>query len=289
MQRLALIAVLAAIVLPAGAAAQPRVVADVPMEFYGTRPAVEVMVNGKGPYLFLIDTGASGQARADASLVKELGLASVGEAQADDRSGGQGARLDEVRLDYITLAGVRFDGVQAFSRNYNTSTYLPKISGILGLGLFEPYLLTLDYPGRRVRLEIGELPPADGKTVLPFEREDALAYIRVQVGDEPVKAVIDSGNVRGFDMPSEAIRRQPLASYPSLIGKGASANGEQDLKQVELADEVRIGMHRITPAVVTFSDSFEDTNLGSTWMRSFVVTLDQKTKRVRFVRPRPRK
>jgi hypothetical protein len=285
MRPLALMALAAALVAGAPANAAPRVVADVPMKFYGTRPAVEVMVNGKGPYLFLVDTGASGQARADASLVKELGLASVGETQAHDRSRGQGAKLDEVRLHSITLAGVRFDEVQAFSRNYNTSTYLPKIAGILGLGLFEPYLLTLDYPGRRVRLELGQLPPADGKTVLPFEREDALAYIQVQIGGKPVKAVIDSGNVRGFDMPSEAIRRQPLASYPTLIGKGGSANGEQDLKQVELADEVRIGVHRITPPVVTFSDSFEDTNLGSTWLRSFVVTLDQRTNRVRFERP----
>jgi hypothetical protein len=285
MKILGLAAFMATVLASEPVTAAARTVADVPMRFYGTRPAVDVTVNGKGPFLFLIDTGASGQARADASLVKELGLVSVGETTADDRSKGQGARLDEVRLPSVTLAGVRFDDVQAFSRNYNTSTYLPKIAGILGLGLFEPYLLTLDYPGRRVRLEVGALPPADGRTVLPFEREDGLAYFMVQIGGKPVKAVIDSGNVRGFDVPSEMIRGQPLASYPILIGKGGSANGEQDLKQVELADEVRIGMHRITPPVVTFSDSFGDTNLGSTWMRSFAVTIDQKTNRVRFVRP----
>jgi hypothetical protein len=40
------------------------------------------MVNGKGPFLFLIDTGGQGQARADVSLVQRLGLSTVGQSTA---------------------------------------------------------------------------------------------------------------------------------------------------------------------------------------------------------------
>jgi hypothetical protein len=35
----------------------------VPMTLVGPNPAIEVHVNGKGPFLFLIDTGASGPGR----------------------------------------------------------------------------------------------------------------------------------------------------------------------------------------------------------------------------------
>jgi hypothetical protein len=45
------------------------------MLFYGTRPAVEVTVNGKDRFLFLIDTGAQGMARADVSLRSAVRIA----------------------------------------------------------------------------------------------------------------------------------------------------------------------------------------------------------------------
>src|SRR5215217_9547950 len=49
-------------------------VVDVPMLFRGPMPAVEVTVNGQGPFLFAIDTGGGGQARVDSSLVEKLKL-----------------------------------------------------------------------------------------------------------------------------------------------------------------------------------------------------------------------
>ena len=64
---------------------------------------------------------------------------------------------------------VQFKGVRAASRNYNVSTNLPKIDGILGFNLFSEYLLTLDFPAKRVRLERGELPKADGADEFSLE------------------------------------------------------------------------------------------------------------------------
>jgi hypothetical protein len=40
------------------AAARDLAVATVPMTFQGPMPVVEVMINGKGPFRFTIDTGA---------------------------------------------------------------------------------------------------------------------------------------------------------------------------------------------------------------------------------------
>ena len=120
--------VLAAVAVVMGAmtvTAHPVVV--LPMLFYGTQPAVEVRVNGEGPFLFLIDTGGGGMARADASLVKRLGLPRVGQETSADASAKTQATLDEVRLDRLSIGGLEFRDVKAFSRDYNTSTYLPHI------------------------------------------------------------------------------------------------------------------------------------------------------------------
>jgi hypothetical protein len=70
--------------LPIAAAAQG--VIDVPMLFRGPEPAVEVMVNGRGPFLFAIDTGATDDARIDSSLIEKLGLRVSGTDMVGDGS-----------------------------------------------------------------------------------------------------------------------------------------------------------------------------------------------------------
>jgi hypothetical protein len=112
--------------------AQKSAVVDVPMLFYGTRPAVEVTVNGKDRFLFLIDTGAQGMARADVSLVQRLGLPTVGQSSASDISGKNPSSLNEVRFDSLSIGSISFREITALSRNYNTVSYLPNIDGILG-------------------------------------------------------------------------------------------------------------------------------------------------------------
>src|SRR5262245_14992862 len=76
-------------------------VVDVPMLFCGTGPAIEVMVNGAGPFLFYIDTGAQGFARADASLVPRLALRAVGTTAAGYASSEKHVALDEVRFETL--------------------------------------------------------------------------------------------------------------------------------------------------------------------------------------------
>ena len=66
----------------AGAASDALV--DLPFRTIESRIYLDVMVDGKGPFVFAVDTGASGIGRVDASLVAELGLAWPGEAEVVD-------------------------------------------------------------------------------------------------------------------------------------------------------------------------------------------------------------
>jgi hypothetical protein len=182
--------------------AQKSVVAEIPMSFYGNRPVIEVMVNGKGPFHFLIDTGAGGMARADASLVEHLGLSIVGQESSSDAGNKTQVKLDEVRFETLSIKGLQFRDVTAYSRNYNTAKYLSHIDGILGFDLFADYLLTLDYPNRRVRIERGALPKPDGKQILDFQIIEGNPAIDILIGDIKTKALIDSGNIRAVDLSS---------------------------------------------------------------------------------------
>ena len=279
---LSIIIVVLAFSLPT--VAQKSDVADIPMSFYGNRPAIEVMVNGKGPFLFLIDTGAQGMARADSSLVQQLGLSVAGQTTSSDSSAKTQASLSEVRLETLSIANIQFHDVTALSRNYNTASYLPHIDGILGFDLFANYLLTLDYPNKRVRIKRGELPKPDGAQILNFEMIEGNPYIEIGIGNLKAKALVDSGNIRGIDLPSSLVRKLSLTSFPRLIGKGGSVSGEFELKEVRLQDTLSIGRYLFPEPDVTFTDVYEEVNIGSSLLREFEITFDQKNHRIRFIR-----
>ena len=103
MRFLALAAVLPTLIIPAAPTAQgpqrsdvsatlPAEPVEVPMRMVNRRPIVDVRINGGGPYSFLIDTGGSGLARADKSLVEKLKLEVVGEAAERPAPAGRWCR-----------------------------------------------------------------------------------------------------------------------------------------------------------------------------------------------------
>jgi hypothetical protein len=80
----------------------------------------------------------------------------------------------------------------------------------------------------------------------------------------------------------------PLASFPRLAGNSSSVSGTTPIREVALALPLLIGKHRIERPSVTFADDFEGANLGSTLLRDFVVTFDQKNRRLKIERARAR-
>ncbi len=266
-----------------GGAKSPAV--EVPMLFRGPMPAVEVMVNGQGPFLFAIDTGGSGQARVDTSLVERLKLKTVGQVQAGDGSGSNVRSLDLVELETVAFGGAEFKKVRAASRNYNTSPNLPKVDGILGFGLFEDYLLTLDFPAKRVRLERGELPRADGADVLSFESPRGIPVVELGVGGNRIKADVDTGNtIGGFVLPTALVERLTPASAPVVVGRARTVTSDVEIREVRLKDSIRLGRFEFAEPTVVYPALGDGGNIGSRLLREFSLTFDQKNKSVRLKR-----
>jgi hypothetical protein len=266
----------------AQAAGRAKVVADLPMLFRGTSPAVNVMVDGKGPYLFLIDTGGQGQARADASLVARLGLAAVGQDLAGDGSGHNNRRLDRVVFDRLTVGGVEFRHVPAPSRDYNRSAKVPPIAGILGYNLFRDYLLTLDFIHKRVRLERGALPPADGKTVLDYEAPYDTPIVALTMGGYRLAADVDTGDIGGISFPQALAQSLPHIGEARIVGTGRTVSNEFQVSEVKLRGNLRIGEHEIADPVIRFNDVHDNINLGAAFLADYTLTFDQKNRRVRI-------
>lgn len=269
------------------AEAQTRVLADVPMQWRGTSPAVEVRVNGQGPFLFLIDTGAQGQARADVTLVQRLNLTIGGQSLSGDGSGRNNRPLDTVTLDRIEVGGVTFKAVPALSRNYNKSASVRAIDGILGYNLFAGYLLTLDYVHGRVRIERGALPPADGKTVLDYEAPYDTPIVEVTMGAIRLAADIDTGDLGGISFPETLARFLPRLTEPRVVGTGRTVSNEFQVTEVQLRGMLRIGEHELPDPTIRFNAIHDNINLGSAFLKGYILTFDQRNRRVRMVAGSP--
>ena len=170
-------------------------------------------------------------------------------------------------------------------RPHRITADYPDVHGILGFALFTDYLLTLDYPAMQVRLARGPLPAANGADILNFEVDNRIPIIDLAVGRIRVRAHIDSGNfVAGFILPEEIVELLQLLSQPVVAGSARSVTNRIELRQVQLRDPIRIGRFTFTQPLVSFPAPSE-TNVGFPVLRAFVLTFDQKNRRVKFERP----
>lgn len=261
-------------------------VVEVPFTWRAHMPAVEVMVNGKGPFQFALDTGAQGLARADVTLVKELDLKTTGQINVSPTRA-----MDLVALDSITIGGAEFSGgLQALSRDYNQM--MPRdtepIHGILGIDLFADCLLTIDYPNKRIRIEQGELPAPDGKEILPLVADSPIPTIELTVQDQNVIVHIDAGKPDGLQLPNGLADKLNLASEPVVTAQGRTVHGDFTIRQARLNGEFSIGRHRFVNPTLQFADVPIHTEqagiLGALVLKQFTITFDRANQRVRFHR-----
>jgi hypothetical protein len=259
---------------------------EIPMRVEGGMPTVEVMVNGKGPFVFGFDTGAQAGPRIDSSLMEKLALKPSGKVQAIDPSGRNPQTSATVKLESIAIGSLRFADVTAASRNYKNSPRPLNVDGILGLNLFSDYLVTLDFPGKKLRIEKGELPKSDGAEILDYKNDAGIALVELSVGDKKIKAHLDSGNTIGtFVLPTSFVEKLSLASEPTVVGRARSASGEMEIKQVRIKEVVRLGRHEFPDATVTYPALSDIGNVGAKTLSQFAVTFDQLHERVRLTRP----
>ncbi len=280
---LAVLVASAAWTLPSHEGASGKQGFELPMQLLGSMPAVEVMVNGKGPFIFAIDSGAQGMARVDSALVEKLGLKTSGAVQSTDGSGRGPQQMQTVRLESIEIGGLRFSDIDAATRNYNVSPRMPKIDGILTLNLFAEYLVTLDFRGKKVRLTKGELPL--GEDVLACRNDGGIPIVPLTMGSATLEARIDTGNAIGaFVVPTALAEKLSFIGEAATVGRARSLSGEMEIKTGQVRETARVGTHEFTEPSITYPSLGEMANIGSKAFANSTITFDQRHSRLRWLR-----
>jgi hypothetical protein len=256
----------AAVDLPAGGA-------TVPLLAPARRPVVEATVNGRGPYRFIVETGApfsaiSPRVAAEAGLVP---ADTVDPAVTVEAIAVGAARLRDFRVGIV-------DGPA------------PGVDGILGLNAYRDLLLTLDYAAGRMTLARGALPPANGRDRLALYLAEELLEFDVTVDGRPTRAVLDTQGSGVFNGTPAVVRGVRFAAAPVSTGRVQGPGiGVQQVRSARLTGDVRVGdvvFRRPIVGIVPMPPGYpEHWNMGGPALAEFTLTLDQRNRVLQLARP----
>ncbi len=269
-----------------GASHIPAGGASVPMSLSQARsvPVIEATINGKGPFHFIMDTGASVTV-LDTAFCEEIGIEFEGDTEIGDPSGMNQLKAKTLTIGQVQVGSARFERVPAvaFDRS-RLSSPTEDLKGVLGLPLFAAGLLTVDYPKMRLGVAPGELPEADGREVLAYDSSTPLPLVDVRVGDEVVRAHIDSGSPTGMKLPAKYEGVLQFKDEVEVIGRGRTVNNEFEIRGATLAGSMWLGGQEFLEPRLRFADIFPQAVFGFEMLKHFAVTFDQRNERVRFAR-----
>jgi hypothetical protein len=218
------------------------------------RVVVQATINGKGPFRFIVDTGAT-RSTVTPDLVRALGL-TAGEAHTVVVNGITGtAEVSAVTLDNFQAGDLAIDGLLV------PVVWAPLMAGADGIfgaaGLTEKSL-SVDF--RRNRVEIsGGVQAAVRAEALKLHATrvtHGLMVLAMQVGAVPTLAVIDTGSERTLgnlalrDALKERRRPGTVAQVTSVYG----ATTQVEPGEIWRAPTIRIDTLRIEDVKVVYGD-----------------------------------
>jgi len=263
----------------------PKDGVTIPMQDMGGRPVFEIKINGKGPYRFILDTGAVTTVVSD-ELSRELALTPPAGVQVTSVGGGPAPAIvviHDLRIGDATLEGI-IAAVMPLG-GLLKSEDAPR--GILSGASFPGCLLIYDYPGKRVLIKRGALEAADSKSIFQYSEDQVLPTVPVRIAGHDTQVHLDTGSPFGLVLPVKFLTELPLASQPREAGRVRTGGGEFPVSTARVNGTIELGKYKLDPGEVRFSDARPGPgpsigNLGYEVLRHFVVTLDSQNRRIKI-------
>ena len=220
-----------------------RSVTEIPYaDDHRTRIYVPVYLNGRGPFIFELDNG--GHFILDADTAKAVGLFPTG-AFSSTGAGNAVARVGFVRVKELRVGDAIVTDqpakVRSFSRNANDRGPWPPRAGILGLELFERFIVGIDRRRKVVSLRLrGTQYPPPGGDPYPLLFDEDAPLVQGKIQGAAGSLMLDAGNAGATIVEDFWARKNDLAQR---LGKGLSdgevrySSGEVQVGPMSLAGE----------------------------------------------------
>jgi hypothetical protein len=213
------------------------------------RMTAPVRVNGRGPYPFVVDTGAN-QSVVSAALAARLGLASGPLELLNSTTGAQMAPTTTAQLT-----------VGARTENDVVLSILPEWAmggvGMLGVDRLDGQRLTMDFAHQRLTIEAADRPLHNPNDVVlrAHRRQGQLTLVEADLAGSPVVAFLDSGaesTIGNLALRAMAASRQPRAAWSEA--PVVSVTGQTVNAVMASVEALRIGGLRLPTWPVAFAD-----------------------------------
>ncbi len=261
-------------------------VVKVPFQLVNGLPVVEVMINQRGPYKLMLDTGCAHNVHICACLVKKLSLPEM-DTKTTGRDVAENVReYSLVRVDSLRIGQAEFLRFAAVIDpiGHSLSTNDTRVDGMIGYNCFRELLLTLDFPNKQLILQKGTLPKPDGRNIFGSSPGKAGPKLMVSVGQTQLELLIDSGST-GCVTLAEPIAKTFSFHATPFEGNSAIGSGVVSNYQARLRGKLAFGQHIVIDPIISWLTGTKDTNLlGMKILKHFVVTIDQTSGSVRFSR-----
>lgn len=262
------------------------VVATLPSTPHRGMPRVNIMLNGKGPYAFAIDTGAPGPVIIDPKVVAELGLQKVGEEMMNDGSENNQYPAPVYGIDSLTFGTKTFSSLTGVA--VDMGRWGATVSGMFGMDVFKDHVLVLDYAADEVSIEEGPLPPADG--ISRFDvviRPDGMIELPLTVAGQSMAAVLDTGNTikSGFSA-SDGLAAKLRREEGVVSGTARTVTNNITLRTAALAGPVTLGPNTLPVTHFNYpTPGGYEAILGSAALAGARLKVDQRSRRIEITWP----
>jgi clan AA aspartic protease (TIGR02281 family) len=215
------------------------------------RILARVMVNGRGPYRFMVDTGANRTALA-ASMLSELGI-SVDKDKSMTVLGINGSVVaPSVHVDTLEAGALHMSDLQV---PVLAGPLLADIDGILGIDALENKTMTANFLRDRFSLtgSLGGVPIGD--VVIPGRLiSQHLLEVDCRISGVKAKAIIDTGSARTLANWAllRALARRAGASAVSIPTDVVDATEALQAAVIEPVAVMQIGAATISNFYITF-------------------------------------
>jgi hypothetical protein len=246
---------------------------------------LDVMLNGKGPYHFIFDTGGANV--VDSEVAKEIGAFGSGLAQ------GSGVGSQTEGLSFANVATLQVgDAVlkdQLFAvaptrQGFGVSAGRP-VDGLIGWEVLARFVTTFDYAGNQVTLSMpGSAPAIENGHVVPFVFYGTQPQIACTIDGIAGECTIDTGarDTITFMTPFVAAHPQIVPAVMTAEGVDGFGFGGAALGKLGRVASVGIDDIQLTNLVGDFSTQkagalaapFVAANIGGNLLRRFTVTFD---------------
>ena len=261
-----------------GKALLPPGGADVPLSLDDHQPAVDVLLNGRGPYHVLVDTGASPALAVSPRLADELGLRPDLGGVSLRAANGHWVQAARTHLRSVRLGGAEFRDVPAVVLDVGVD-----FDAVVGIGLFARSVVTFDFPRRRLSLRGGALDGDDPDAFdAPFVHGVPMVPVSppLREGRRTVYVLLDTGSNGGLVLPESL--RDDLATDPTFTGRAVAdtLGGTRQIELVRLRGTLELGHYATDEPVIGLAPGRG--SIGTPVLRDLEVSVDQRSRRVRL-------